>query len=180
MAATHDGLAGRQDVFAAAIAGIRAAKAAGLTVYTNTTVYAETDMDEVALLFGRLTALGVDGLMISPAYGYEAVCRADAGGATLFMSREEIRAKFRAARPRLSAYRLTATPLYLDFLCGLRELSCAAWADPTRNVRGWKGPCYLITDAHYASYRELLAGTDWQRLGPGGDPLRPLPGPLRL
>ncbi len=170
MEATHDAAVERQGVFARATEGIRAAKAAGFHVCTNTTVYRTTDMHEVAVLFEYLTQLGVDGLLISPAYGYAAVrgetpSEADA----IFMTREEIEAKFRAARPLLRPYRLASTPPYLEFLAGERELSCAAWANPTRNIRGWKGPCYLITDAHYASYRELVEATDWEALGPGND-----------
>ena len=34
-------------------------------------------MHEIAVLFDYLTELGVDGFMISPAYGYEAVGQAD-------------------------------------------------------------------------------------------------------
>jgi hypothetical protein len=70
----------------------------------------------------------------------------------------------------LARFRLTASPVYLDFLCGNRELACAAWASPTRNVRGWKGPCYLVTDRHYATYLELVDSTEWDKLGPGNDP----------
>jgi hypothetical protein len=32
-------------------------------------------------------------------------------------------------------------------------------------VRGWKGPCYLMTDGHYASYEDLLEKTNWDKLG---------------
>ena len=60
---------------------------------------------------------------------------------------------------------MLGTPVYLEFLAGLRDLTCSAWAIPTRNIRGWKGPCYLMTDAHYTSYRELLEKTDWNKLG---------------
>ena len=73
MEATHDRMVGRDGVFAAAIHGIVAAKAAGFIVCTNTTVYRDTDMDEIAVLFGYLHELGVDGFMISPAFGYAAV-----------------------------------------------------------------------------------------------------------
>jgi hopanoid biosynthesis associated radical SAM protein HpnH len=171
MEATHDRAVGREGVFARAIAGIQAAKGAGFTVCTNTTVYKQTDAHEIAVLFEYLTQLGVDGMMISPAYGYRAVQESDPGGADrLFMTRDEVHAKFRQARELLRRFRLVASPIYLDFLCGGRELSCAAWANPTRNVRGWKGPCYLITDAHYPSYQEMVDGTDWARLGPGKDP----------
>ena len=61
-------------------------------------------------------------------------------------------------------------PSTCDFSRGERELTCAAWANPTYNVRGWRGPCYLVGDAHYETYRELVEATDWDRLGPGGDP----------
>ncbi len=171
MEATHDQLAGREGVFDAATAGIRAAKAAGLRVCTNTTIYKHTDVHEIAVLFEYLTQLGVDGLMISPAYGYSAVHQADADGAErIFMTRQEVHQKFRQARPLLRRFKLTASPVYMDFLCGGRDLPCAAWANPTYNVRGWRGPCYLIADAHYEMYRELVEATDWDRLGPGGDP----------
>ena len=83
---------------------------------------------------------------------------------------EEVHAKFRQARPLLKQFRLVTSPIYLDFLCGRRRLPCAAWANPTRNVRGWKGPCYLITDRHYESYRELVESTDWDNLSSGNDP----------
>lgn len=171
MEATHDRAVGRGGVFEAATAGIRAAKAAGRRVCTNTTVYKQTDMHEVAVLFEYLTELGVDGLMISPAYGYAAVHQTDPGGAEeMFMTRRQAHEKFRRARRLLGRFKLSTSPVYMDFLAGRRELPCAAWANPTYNVRGWRGPCYLVADAHYLTYRELIEATDWDRLGPGGDP----------
>jgi len=171
MESTHDRAVERQGVFAEAVEGIKAAKAAGFLVTTNTTVYRETDVHEIAVLLEYLTALGVDGFMISPAYGYESVCEANPDGAeAMFMTREQIQAKFREARRLLGGFKLVTSPIYLEFLCGERELPCAAWANPTFNVCGWKGPCYLITDGHYATYRELLESTDWDALGPGRDP----------
>jgi hopanoid biosynthesis associated radical SAM protein HpnH len=171
MEATHDRLVGRDGALAEAIRGIVDAKIAGFQVCTNTTVYRDTDMHEVALLFDYLRELGVDGLMISPAFGYESVCQSDPqGGAGMFMTRQEVHEKFRGAEKLLRRFRLTASPIYLEFLRGQRDLPCAAWANPTYNVRGWRGPCYLLGDAHYESYRELLDATDWGGLGPGGDP----------
>ena len=171
MEVTHDAITGRQGVFNRALAGIRAAKEAGFLVYTNTTLYRETDPHEIAVLFDYLTEFGVDGFMISPAYGYEAVRTSEtASGESIFMTREEVHAKFRRARPLLDRFKLVTSPLYLDFLSGRRELPCAAWANPTRNVLGWKGPCYLITDGHFDSYAELTESTDWDSLGPGADP----------
>ena len=170
MEATHDRLVSREGAFATAVAGIRAAAAAGFQVTTNTTVYKDTDVHEIAVLWQYLTELGVRSFMVSPAYGYEAVHQSDPAGADrIFMTREEVHEKFRRARPLLERFRLAASPLYVEFLCGKRELSCATWASPTRNVRGWRGPCYLIADRHYATYRELVEATDWERLGPGND-----------
>ena len=171
MEAAHDRLVQREGAFAAAVRGIRAAKAAGFSVCTNTTIYKQTDMHEIAVLFGYLTELGVDGLMISPAYGYEAVQEGNAAGAEqLFMTRGEVHEKFLAARRLLGKFRLFASPIYMEFLCGLRELPCAAWANPTRNVRGWRSPCYLIADAHCPTHRQLIDETDWSAFGPGKDP----------
>lgn len=171
MAETHDLMVGRQGVFARAIEGIKAAKAAGYYVYTNTTLYRETDVNEIAVLFTLLTELGVDGMMISPAYGYQAVRESDPEGAEhIFMTRDQVHEKFRLARQLLGHFKLIASPLYMDFLCGQRDLECAAWANPTRNVAGWKGPCYLVTDGHWPTYEELVAKTKWETLGPGNDP----------
>ena len=76
--------------------------------------------------------------------------------------------KFRAARTLLRRFRLTASPIYMEFLCGERELDCAAWTNPTYNVQGWRGPCYLLGDAHYETYRELVDSTAWRAFRPGG------------
>ena len=171
MEATHDRMVERPGVFEEVIHGIAAAKSAGFIVCTNTTVYRDTDMDEIAVLFNYLHELDVDGFMISPAFGYASVCTSDpAGAANIFMTRDEVHAKFRAARTLLERFRLTASPIYMEFLRGQRDLTCAAWANPTYNVRGWRGPCYLLGDAHYKTYRELVEATDWSQLGPGGDP----------
>jgi hopanoid biosynthesis associated radical SAM protein HpnH len=171
MEATHDRLVEREGVFAAAVRGILDAKTAGFAVCTNTTVYKDTDMHEIAVLFDYLYELGVDGFMISPAFGYSSVRASDPQNAQqIFMTRAEVREKFRAAKTLLQRFRLNASPIYMEFLRGERELDCAAWANPTYNVQGWRGPCYLLGDAHYETYRELVASTDWSRLGPSGDP----------
>jgi hopanoid biosynthesis associated radical SAM protein HpnH len=167
---THDRAVERKGVFAEAVEGIRAAKAAGHRVCTNTTIYKDTDMHEIAVLFAFLTELGVDGLMISPAYGYAAVQATNPTGAEqIFMSRDDVHKKFREAQRLLKEYKLNTSPLYLEFLRGERDLRCAAWANPTRNVRGWKGPCYLITDRHYGSYQDLINQTSWDAFGRGKD-----------
>src|SRR5271169_1477813 len=98
---THDICVEREGVFREAIDGLKAAKAAGFMVCTNTTIYKETDMKEIEELFSYLDTLGVDGYMLSPAYGYSAVQTTD-----IFMTREDIRAKFSADVSLLDKYNL--------------------------------------------------------------------------
>ena len=69
-----------------------------------------------------------------------------------------------------SAARLTSTPAYLEFLKGSKDLPCTAWGNPTYNIKGWKGPCYLITDAHWRTFEDLMSQTPWDRYGRGNDP----------
>jgi hopanoid biosynthesis associated radical SAM protein HpnH len=168
---THDRAVEREGVFKAAIEGIKAAVKAGFLVCTNTTIYKDTDLAEIDALYTYLTRLGVDGFMLSPAYGYSAVHATNPeGAAEIFLTRDDIRAKFREAQQLLKKHRMNTSPIYLEFLTGERELRCTAWGNPTYNVKGWKGPCYLITDAHHESFRSLMDDTDWDAYGHGNDP----------
>ena len=162
---THDICVERDGVFREAIEGIKVAKAAGFLVSSNTTVYKETDIEEIAELFAYLQTLGVDGHMISPAYSYAAVMTKE-----IFMSRAEIREKFKQASQLLERYNIVTSPIYMEFLRGERELMCTAWGNPTYNPRGWKGPCYLMTDAHHETFKELIDNTAWEKYGRGRDP----------
>ena len=40
----------------------------------------------------------------------------------------------------------------------------------TRNIKGWKGPCYLITDEHHDTFQGLMEDTPWEEYGRGNDP----------
>src|SRR5262249_38125184 len=168
---THDLAVERQGVFKAAGEGIVAAKRAGFPVCPNTTIFKEPDLGEIDRLFAYLTKLGADGFLLSPAYGYTAVHETNpTGAAQIFMTRADVRAKFREVEERLSKYRLMSSPIYLEFLSGKRELACTAWGNPTRNVNGWQGPCYLITDDHHATFADLMEHREWRNYGPGQDP----------
>jgi len=168
---THDRAVERRGVFRAAVEGIKAAKKAGFLVCTNTTVFKDTNMAEIDALYAYLTRLGVDGFMLSPAYGYAAVQATNPyGAAEIFLTRDDIRAKFQEAEKLLKKYRLASSPVYLEFLSGKRELSCTAWGNPTRNIKGWKGPCYLITDEHHDTFEGLMEDTAWEDYGYGKDP----------
>src|SRR4029078_4489207 len=110
---THDIAVEREGVFKAAIEGIVAAKKAGFLVCSNTTIFKETDLGEIDRLFAYLTRLGVDGFLLSPAYRYTAAPRTNpTGAAQIFMTRDDVRAKFREVDERLSKYRLMSSPIY--------------------------------------------------------------------
>jgi hopanoid biosynthesis associated radical SAM protein HpnH len=165
MEKTHDACVERPGVFREAVEGIRAAKAAGFEVCTNTTVYKQTDMREIEELFEYLKQFHVDGHQIAPAYGYSAVDDRE-----IFLTREDVHEKFRDFDRVARKYPVRQTPLYMEFLRGERDFPCTAWGNPTYNVKGWKGPCYLITDGHYKTFEDLMTRTPWESYGPGNDP----------
>ncbi len=111
-----------------------------------------------------LESAGVRCFMLSPAYSYEAVDDKDS-----FLTREDVHAKFADIERIAARHRLADTPVYLEFLRGERELACTAWGNPTRNVAGWRSPCYLVADKHFATYREMIENTDWDSYGAGRD-----------
>jgi hopanoid biosynthesis associated radical SAM protein HpnH len=165
MEESHDIAVERKGVFREAIDGIKAAKEAGFKVSTNTTVFRETDMREIEQMFEYLEQLGVDGHHVSPGYGYSAV-----NDREIFLTRDDVKEKFGDIDRLAKRFRINNTPTYLDFLKGDRDMPCTAWGNPTYNVKGWKGPCYLITDAHYDSFEELMTRTQWENYGEGNDP----------
>jgi len=174
---THDLIVEREGVFKECVAAMRMAKVLGYQVATNTTIYKETDMAEIKDMFEYLSWLGVDGHTISPGYDYDAAKedmrkRLNLEPENFFLTRAATTEKFRDIRAWADKYTLFGTPIYLDFLAGKRDLTCSAWAIPTRNIRGWKGPCYLMTDAHHASYRDLLEKTPWDKYGVVGGKAR--------
>ncbi len=163
LAETHDRLLGRQGLFNLAIQAIKEAKKQGFRVCTNTTIYKQTDVQEIEILFAYLTQLGVDGILVSPAYSFEGVAP------ELFLSREEIQGKFTLLTKNQMNFRYFSTPLYLSFLRGERHYDCTPWANPTRTPLGWRAPCYQILDRHYPTFRELMEQTPWERYGPEHD-----------
>jgi hopanoid biosynthesis associated radical SAM protein HpnH len=160
----HDVVICREGGFRKALGGVKAAKARGFRVSTNTTVYRETDVNDLERLFEELTRLGVDGILVAPGFSYEDVTH------DVFLTRREIMDKFREIRRWQGRFPIISNPIYLDFLVGDRSLRCTPWGNPTRNPRGWKSPCYLITDGHYSSFEELMAETDWDHFVSGKDP----------
>lgn len=155
MKATHDMVCDRAGVFDKAIAMIRKAKELGYHVTTNTTVFRETEMQEIEELCQLMNEIGVDGMMISPGYHYESV------DTDIFLSKQEIQTKFQHVLELSKKYRLMSTPMYLEFTAGMREYNCSPWSTVTRTPRGWKGPCYLIGRKYYETWDEFWNGVDW-------------------
>jgi MoaA/NifB/PqqE/SkfB family radical SAM enzyme len=167
---THDLIVEREGVFKECVAAIKLAKALGFQVATNTTVYKETQVAEIEAMFQFFSWLGVDGHTISPGYDYDAAKqdmarRLGKKPEDFFLTRQMTIEKFRGIQEWGRQFTIFGTPVYQEFLAGQRDLTCAAWAIPTRNIAGWKAPCYLITDAHFPSYQTMLEQLDWNKYG---------------
>jgi hopanoid biosynthesis associated radical SAM protein HpnH len=167
---THDLIVEREGVFKECVEAIKMAKILGFQVATNTTVYKETDVQELEEMFQYLSSLEVDGHTISPGYEYDAakkdmVSRLGKQPEDFFLTRKMTRQKFAKIQEWGEKFTIFGTPVYQEFLAGKRELTCTAWAIPTYNVKGWKAPCYLMTDGHYGGYQEMLTKVDWEKYG---------------
>ncbi|MBI2299634.1 MAG: adenosyl-hopene transferase HpnH [Armatimonadetes bacterium] len=155
MAHTHDYVCDREGVFDRAVAMIGESKRRGYYTMTNTTVFQETELSEVEQLCDLLMSLDVDGMLISPGYQYASVER------DIFMKRDDIHRKFGRVMELSRRYPITATPAFLEFCAGQRELKCAPYSTVTRTPLGWKGPCYLIGEKYFATWEEFWGGVDW-------------------
>jgi len=152
---THDLVCDRKGVYDKALEMIRACKQRGYITMTNTTVFKETSVAEVEALCTVLDGLAVDGMLVSPGYHYESVER------DIFLTQAEIHEKFRRIMPLSKRFRLTATPVFMEFAAGLRELPCAPYSTVTYTPRGWKGPCYLIGERFFETWEAFWQGVDW-------------------
>ncbi|MEB3211220.1 MAG: adenosyl-hopene transferase HpnH [Leptolyngbyaceae bacterium] len=161
----HDKCVDREGVFDVAVQAIKAAKAKGFRVTTNTTIFDGADPKEVQAFFDFVTdELGTDGMMISPGYSYEWAPDQDH-----FLKREQTRALFREILAPFKAgkkkWNFNHNPLFLDFLVGEKDYECTPWGSPSYSVLGWQKPCYLLNEGHYETFQELLDNTDWSQYG---------------
>ncbi len=160
----HDKCVDRKGVFDVAVSAIKAAKAKGFRVTTNTTVFEGADPKEMQEFFDFLSELGTDGMMISPGYSYEWAPDQDN-----FLKREQTRALFRDILSPFKSgqkkWNFNHNPLFLDFLTGEKDYECTPWGSPSYSVLGWQKPCYLLNEGHYATFKELLEETDWSQYG---------------
>jgi len=164
----HDAAVDRAGVFDEAVAAIRDAKARGFPVTTNSTFFSTDSPKTVREVLSFLNDdLGVDAMMISPAYAYQ-----KAPDQEHFLGVEQTTRLFREVfgEGQRKRWRLNHSPLFLDFLEGKTDFACTAWGIPSYSVLGWQRPCYLMADGYAQSYRELLDTTDWDSYGRGRDP----------
>lgn len=155
MRRTHDEVCDRQGVFDKAIEMIKEGKRLGYHVTTNTTIFRGVEIEEIEELCAFVSDLGVDGMLIAPAYHYSSVER------DIFPARQETHRKFQRVLALSKKYRLVSTPMYLQFAAGLRDYRCSPWSTVTYTPRGWKGPCYLIGKEYYKTFEEFWNGVDW-------------------
>ena len=163
----HDESVARAGVFDKAVKAIRAAKAQGFRVTTNTTFFTHDSPETVRSVLDFLNdELEVDQMMISPAYAYE-----KAPDQEHFLGVRQTQELFRSAFAdgRRRRWRLNHSPLFLDFLEGKVEYECTPWGIPSYSLFGWQRPCYLLGDGYAATYKELLETTDWDKYGRGND-----------
>jgi hopanoid biosynthesis associated radical SAM protein HpnH len=156
MRETHDRVVARDGVFDQCVKMIKLLKSEGYRVQTNTTVYRETTTEEIEEMISLLTSLDVDGMLLTPGYHYQVLSN------DIYLKKQEMPYKFRRVRELARHHNIINTPIYLEFLVGERDLLCSPWTTVTRNPQGWKGPCYLITNGHYRTFKELHEATDWE------------------
>jgi len=156
MRETHDYVCNRPGVFDRAVEMIKEAKKRGYVTMINTTVFKETAVEEVEEMCRMAEELRADGILISPGYEYESVEK------DIFLTKEQIHEKFRAIRAFSGRYKINATPHFLEFAAGLRELPCAPWSTVNYTPMGWKAPCYLIGERYYQTWEEFWNNTNWE------------------
>ncbi len=168
-----DGLAERHDAavcldgaFDKATKAIKKLVAAGFRVTTNTTFFKGQTARDAALLFDHLSQLGVEAMTVAAGFNYE-----NADDQDNFLGREGTKKLFREIlQTAKKSWTFNHSGMYLDFLAGNREFACTPWGNPTRSLKGWQHPCYLLNDGYAASYNDLMEKTDWDSYGVGNDP----------
>ena len=162
----HDESVARKGVFKKAVQVMELALSQGYRVCTNTTIFKNSDVEDLWEMFRLVKDIGVEGSMISPGYDFE-----DAPIQDMFLNRQESRNIFKKLLDptKTQGMKFYNNPLYLNFLQGEREYQCTAWSNPTYTVLGWRKPCYPLADEHVQDVDELYEADLWQKYGVGND-----------
>jgi hopanoid biosynthesis associated radical SAM protein HpnH len=157
----HDFSVCKEGGFDIAIEGVREAIQRGFRVTTNTTLFDGADPKSVRAFFDEMMDLGVEGMMLSPGYSYD-----KAPDQQHFLGKARTRRLFRTMLSnRKSSWHFNQSPLFLEYLMGLREYSWTPWGMPTYNLFGWQKPCYLLQDGYAETFAELMQATEWSKYG---------------
>jgi hopanoid biosynthesis associated radical SAM protein HpnH len=157
----HDHAVCRDGTYDIAERAIKAAICAGFRVTTNTTLFDNAEPARLRRFFDEMTAMGVEGMMISPGYNYEKAPDQDH-----FLKRRTTEQLFRRLLEGASRrWRFNQSPLFLLFLQGKWNLECTPWGNPTYNIFGWQKPCYLMQEGYAATFQELIDSTEWNNYG---------------
>jgi hopanoid biosynthesis associated radical SAM protein HpnH len=162
----HDHSVCQDGVYDIAVKAIKLAKSKGFQCNLNCTLFDGTDPERVARFLDEMTAIGIDGVTISPGYAYER-----APDQEHFLNRTRTKQLFRdifkhGAKGN-KTWSFTQSTMFLDFLAGNQAYHCTPWGNPTRNVFGWQKPCYLLGEGYEKTFRELMDNTKWDDYGVG-------------
>jgi hopanoid biosynthesis associated radical SAM protein HpnH len=161
----HDRSVCRQGVYDKAVAALKLAKEKGFRVTINCTIFNNAEAERVADFFDTVTAMGVEGITVSPGYAYER-----APDQKHFLNRRATKELFRGVFRRGrggKAWPINQSGLFMDFLAGNQDYHCTPWGNPTRTVFGWQRPCYLLGEGYVKTFKELMEETDWEKYGTG-------------
>jgi hopanoid biosynthesis associated radical SAM protein HpnH len=157
----HDFSVCREGTYDKAVDAMREAIARGFRVTTNSTFFQGTDPVSVRRFFDDMMELGVESMMLSPGYSYE-----KAPDQENFLGKQATRELFRQILSnRKRSWRFNATPLFFEYLMGLRDYECTPWGIPTYTIFGWQKPCYLLQDGYADTFAELIEQTEWANYG---------------
>ena len=162
----HDRAVSLDGVYETAIDAIKLAKSKGFRVSINCTLFNDAEPERVANFLDTVTALGLDGITLSPGYAYER-----AADQEHFLNREKTKKLFRGILSRRGSkgkkWPFSQSTQFLNFLAGNEAYGCTPWGNPTRTVFGWQKPCYLLGEGYAKSFKELMEDTAWEKYGVG-------------
>lgn len=157
----HDFAVCREGTYDKAMAGIQTAVEMGYRVTTNTTLFEGADPNAIRGFFDTMMDAGVEGMMISPGYAYQA-----AADQSNFLGREKTHSLFKMLLSnRKKRWKFNQSVLFLEFLMGKRQYDCTPWGNPTYSLFGWQKPCYLVNEGYADTFDELMNDTDWPQYG---------------
>ena len=163
--AMHDKSVCQTGVYDKAVEAIKLAKSRGFQVSINCTLFNDADPEQTARFFDDVTAMGLNGITVSPGYAYER-----APDQQHFLNRNKTKELFRGILSRGrggKAWPFTQSRMFLNFLAGNEAYKCTPWGNPTRTVFGWQKPCYLLGEGYAPTFKELMDDTEWDKYGVG-------------